>query len=230
MCLIAWQWAPDSASPLLIAGNRDEYYARPTASLQWWGDKRILAGRDSNYRDPALIRQDVPSRGTVVQGFVEGDMTSGHYLQSLLSRSSPFNPFHLLVFDGNTLMGLESRHQKIIDFEPGFGAVSNADFNTPWPKVTQLNDSLHSSQGIDEIRQDEVIWRSLSDRNTANDSALPRTGISLDQKRVLSSAFIATPAYGTRASTLIRLKDQGGAIEERRFNPAGHQGSTRVCF
>lgn len=249
MCLIVWEWNPENPSHLLIAGNRDEHFKRPTAPLHWWEDIRILAGRDllaggtwmgvgrsgrvaalTNYRDPALIRQDAPSRGSLVRGFLEGSMSCRNYLQSILNESSHFNPFNLLVFDGSTLMGLESRHKNIINFGRGVGGVSNADFNTPWPKVVHLHDTLLSCQGVDEFGQDEVLWRSLSDRHPVKDSALPQTGISIDQERVLSSAFISTPDYGTRSSTLIRLKRQGSSIEEKRFSPSGFQGSTKVFF
>ena len=30
MCLIAFNWQPESAERLLLAANRDEFYARPT--------------------------------------------------------------------------------------------------------------------------------------------------------------------------------------------------------
>ncbi len=38
MCLIlvAWQSHPDYA--LVVAGNRDEFYARPAAAAHWWQD------------------------------------------------------------------------------------------------------------------------------------------------------------------------------------------------
>jgi uncharacterized protein with NRDE domain len=36
MCLIAWNWQPNSATPLLSLSNRDEFYARPVQALQWW--------------------------------------------------------------------------------------------------------------------------------------------------------------------------------------------------
>jgi uncharacterized protein with NRDE domain len=36
MCLIAWRWLPDSATPLTWAANRDEFAHRPSAMLQHW--------------------------------------------------------------------------------------------------------------------------------------------------------------------------------------------------
>ena len=47
MCLIlvAWQSHPDYA--LVVAGNRDEFYARPAAAAHWWHDApEVLGGRD----------------------------------------------------------------------------------------------------------------------------------------------------------------------------------------
>ena len=46
MCLIAWNWQPGSATPLLLLANRDEFYTRPAQPLHHWSDAPILAGRD----------------------------------------------------------------------------------------------------------------------------------------------------------------------------------------
>ena len=47
MCLIlvAWQAHPDY--PLVVAANRDEFFARPAAAAAWWPDAPdVFAGRD----------------------------------------------------------------------------------------------------------------------------------------------------------------------------------------
>ena len=47
MCLILFAWRSHSQHKLLVAANRDEFYARPTASAHFWHDApHILAGRD----------------------------------------------------------------------------------------------------------------------------------------------------------------------------------------
>jgi uncharacterized protein with NRDE domain len=33
MCLIVFAWRPGHAQPLIVAANRDEFYARPTNGL-----------------------------------------------------------------------------------------------------------------------------------------------------------------------------------------------------
>ena len=49
MCLIAFAIDAAPGCPLLVAANRDEYLARPTAALQRWrldGGTEVVAGRD----------------------------------------------------------------------------------------------------------------------------------------------------------------------------------------
>lgn len=44
----------------------------------------------------------------------------------------------------------------------------------------------------------------------------------LEIERLLSSVFIASPGYGTRASTLVKVYADGSRhIHERRFGPDG---------
>ena len=72
-----------------------------------------------------------------------GPVQSAAY-EALAGRAERYNPFNLLVFDGAQLMGLESRGARILKMEPGIGAVSNANFHTPWPKLTRLRQALET--------------------------------------------------------------------------------------
>ena len=48
MCLIVFAWRPGHALPLIVAANRDEFYARPTQALAAWEDAPgVHAGRDT---------------------------------------------------------------------------------------------------------------------------------------------------------------------------------------
>ncbi len=240
MCLIAWNWQPASPTPLLLIANRDEFYARPTAPLAWWDDAGILAGRDlqaggtwlgvsrtgrlaalTNHRDPANVRLDAPSRGELVSGFLQANTSAADYLTELAGRAAGYNPFNLLVCDGQNLMGLESRHAKVFALQPGIGAVSNADFLTPWPKLTTLKDSLQSLLAQAHPSDAELLAL-LHHRGVANDADLPTTGIPLALERVLSSAFIATPDYGTRACSVVRFESHSVEFLEQSFGPQGH--------
>lgn len=244
MCLIAWNWQPDSPTPLLLIANRDEFYARPAAPLAWWEDAPILAGRDlqaggtwlgvsrsgrlaalTNYRDPANMRADAPSRGELVSAFLQSSICAADYLAELANHAANYNPFNLLVFDGQSLMGLESRHAKVLTLPPGLGAVSNADFLSPWPKLTLLKNSLQALLA-QAAPSDDQLLDLLHHRGVADDHDLPATGIPLALERVLSSAFIATPDYGTRACSVVRLTSNQVQFLEQSFDATGHT-STR---
>ena len=242
MCLIAWNWQPENQTPLLLVANRDEFYARPTKPLAWWEDADILAGRDlqaggtwlgvsrggrlaalTNYRDPANMRADAPSRGELVSGFLLSGKSAADYLTELAGKAASYNPFNLLVFDGHRLMGLESRHAKVISLQPGLGAVSNADFLTPWPKLTLLKNSLQALLAQSHPSDDQLLDL-LHHRGVAVDADLPSTGIGLALERVLSSAFIATPDYGTRACSVVRLASDRVQFLEQSFAATGNIG------
>lgn len=48
MCLIVFAWRPGHALPLIVAANRDEFYARPAQALAAWEDAPgVHAGRDA---------------------------------------------------------------------------------------------------------------------------------------------------------------------------------------
>jgi uncharacterized protein with NRDE domain len=246
MCLVAWNWQPGTQKPLLLAANRDEFYARPTEALHWWDGDEMLAGRDltgggtwlgltssgrlatlTNYRDPAHFNPDAPSRGALVADFLQGHVSAQDYLQSVLPSAANYNAFNLLVWDGTQLMGLESRHARVFTLEAGIGAVSNADFMSPWPKLEKLRNGLAHALSHEEAQQDPMVWRLLGDDDPAPDDQLPDTGIPLQRERELSPAFIATPDYGTRCSTLVKMRTHGFWIEERRFDSTGFLGATQ---
>ena len=47
MCLLLLAWKVHPRYELLVAANRDEHHARPTAPLDYWADAPgVVAGRD----------------------------------------------------------------------------------------------------------------------------------------------------------------------------------------
>jgi len=246
MCLIAWNWQPASHTPLLLIANRDEFYARPTAPLHCWDDDDILAGRDlqaggtwlgisrsgrlaalTNHRNPAALRADAPSRGELVSAYLQTDASALDYLTELAGRATDYNPFNLLVFDGTSLLGLESRRAKVTAMHPGLGAVSNADFLTPWPKLANLKGGLQTLQG-QEPPNDAQLLALLQNPSVAADADLPDTGIPLEFERALSAAFIALPDYGTRACSIVRFETDHITFLEQSFDAHGATGTHQL--
>ena len=212
MCLIAWNWQPGTSQPLLLLANRDKFYDRPSEPIHWLDGGEILAGRDltaggtwlgitrngrlaalTNYRDPNNFRVGTPSHGALVTNFLRSTLSAHDYLHSVLPEVADYNAFNLLVFDCTHLMRLEIRHSRLVTFEAGIGAVSNADFLSPWPTLEKLRIGLAKASGLMRPERDINLWNLLRDGHQAQDDLLPKTGIPLQREKDLSSAFIATP-------------------------------------
>ena len=244
MCVIAFHWRTDGPIPLIVAANRDEFYDRPTAPLAWWEGGRVLAGRDllsggtwmgvsrdgrfaaiTNFRDPLRPRKDAPSRGFIPMRFLETGGCATDFLGWLRKEASRYAPFNVLVYDGVELLGYESRHDRNLPFAPGIHAVSNGDFNEPWPKV----DALKVGLAVGE-EDDEALLAMLRDAQPFPDDRLPSTGVPIEWERALSPAFVRMPTYGTRASTILRLGRKRVSMLEQRFNAEGPEGLGEFQF
>lgn len=240
MCLIlvAWQAHPDY--PLVVAANRDEFFARPAVEANWWKDApAIFAGRDleaggtwlgmsrngrfaglTNFRDPERNRSGTPSRGALVADFLGKDESTADALARLKLEGSRYNAFNLFLSDGETLGIYESESGTARVLEPGLYALSNHLLDTPWPKVVAGKSRL--ANALRALPDDTPLRELLRDDRPAPDVALPRTGVSLAWERMLSSAFIRAPGYGTRCSTVIRRSRQGWThITESTWDAVG---------
>lgn len=238
MCLIVFAWRPTHAQPLIVAANRDEFYARPSLPLAQWQDhSAIYAGRDlkaggtwlgvsqngrfaalTNIRNPQLI-QGGPSRGELVADYLRGQLDAEDYLTELGARADSYAGFNLLLGDTRQLWHFNQQQAVPRKLPEGIYGLSNADLDSPWPKVQRVKTALEKS-----LQQPclEALLDLLQDAHTPADSELPETGVALPIERLLSSVFIASPSYGTCASTaLIVHQDGRREIAERRFGPNG---------
>ncbi|GLQ91893.1 NRDE family protein [Dyella acidisoli] len=242
MCLITFAWQVHPRWRLLLAGNRDEFHARPSAPLSRWNDARIVGGRDleaggtwlgvtptgrccvvTNVRDPRDPQHGV-SRGLLATDYLTGTDDAVEHAQKLVATASSYRPFNLLTFDvehGFYISNRPSSRAQLID--PGVHGLSNADFNTPWPKTRALMQRLQAWMDAGHEVDFAPLFRALADERQAPDELLPDTGVGVERERWLSSAFIRGEAYGTRASTIVAMGYDGkGLIIERRFGPNGH--------
>ena len=234
MCLIALAWRPGHALPLLVAANRDEFHARPTAAMAEWPDAPgLIAGRDlqaggtwlgiapggrfaalTNIRDPHA-EQGSRSRGELPLRFLQGDLGPEAFLNQLRSTARDYSGFNLLVGDDRALWHFNSHGGQAQALPGGIHGVSNAGLNTPWPKLERAKAALALLQ--DE--QDEPsLFALLADSTKPDDKVLPNTGVGMELERLLGSVFITSPTYGTRASTLVFAHADGRRrIVERSF-------------
>lgn len=238
MCLVLVVWRVHPQYPCVIAANRDELHARPTAAAEWWPDRpHILAGRDltgggtwlgvtrggrfaalTNYRDPQQLRAKtqgtgtpavMPSRGALVTAMLESGASVAEGLAYLRDVSTSYDGFNLIFSDGERLGIFESAVGSGRELEPGIYGLSNHLLDTPWPKVQLAKSRLEAA--LADVRDTAPLLALLRDDRPAPDEQLPRTGVSLEWERLLSSAFVRAPDYGTRCSTIIRIERQGRA-------------------
>ncbi|MHB8769370.1 MAG: NRDE family protein, partial [Syntrophales bacterium] len=214
--------------PLIHAANRDEFFDRPAAAAAFWEDAPdVLAGRDrkrggtwlgvtrtgrvaavTNYRDPASVRVDAPSRGELVSEYLRSRETADTFLGRLEPRAHQYNGFSLLTGDEAGLLVCSNRGTTVRP-APGIHGMSNHLLDTPWPKVEEgkrvLAGLLASSGGPSP----EALLALLASRSRPPDELLPDTGVGLEWERLLSPRFIASPTYGTRCSTVLLVDREG---------------------
>ncbi|MEF9977329.1 MAG: NRDE family protein [Thermomonas sp.] len=241
MCLVAFAWKSHPRWRLVLAGNRDEFHARPTAPLIAWPGSGILAGRDlrsggtwvglaprgrvaviTNVRDglaPAFIG---PSRGALPVDFLSGNAPALSHATALSSVAGDYAPFNLVLADADDCAYVGNHPASGAHaIAPGVHGLSNGAFDAPWPKTRKLQAAMRAwvDAGHDDL---DPLWQALADERIAADTDLPETGVGIELERRLSPAFIRGKDYGTRASTLILVGHDGESrIHERRFGPDG---------
>jgi uncharacterized protein with NRDE domain len=246
MCLILIGWRAHPEYPCLLAANRDEFHGRPSAPAGWW-EAGILAGRDlkeggtwlgvtrhgefaalTNFRDGRARRSDAPSRGTLVTEVLEARRPVADTLRHLREVGPRYNPFNMIVSDGERLGIYESVRGEGRELAPGIYGLSNDVLDTPWPKVRNAKSGLAAA--LADAYDDAAILRFLRDDRRAEDTELPRTGVNLEWERLLSSAFVRADDYGTRCSTVLRIDRLGQAsFDEWSWDPSGAE-SGRQSF
>jgi uncharacterized protein with NRDE domain len=240
MCMVLIAWRGAAKYPCVIAANRDELHSRPTAAAHWWQSRPpLLAGRDlsaggtwlgltrsgrfaalTNYRDPEQRRAGTPSRGTLVASILQSSASIERSLEHLRDVSAEYNGFSLLFSDGERLAIYESACGSGRVLGPGIYGLSNHLLDTPWPKVLTAKSRL--SKALAHLDTTDALLALLRDDAPAPDEQLPRTGVSLEWERLLSSAFVRAPDYGTRCSTVLRIDERRRAcFDEWTWGAAG---------
>jgi uncharacterized protein with NRDE domain len=224
MCLIFLSLNTHPAYKLIVAGNRDEFYARKTAAAEFWKDEpEILAGRDleaggtwlgmnrsgkismlTNYRDPQNINPHAPSRGQLVLDYLKTSIHPSAYLEHVAQTGKSYNGFNLITGTPDELWYYSNYREGIEKLEPGFYGISNQLLETPWPKVQRGKEKLKLILSQPTINPDH-LFEALYDDQRAPDDKLPNTGLSLEREQALSSMFIKTENYGSRCSTVILI-------------------------
>jgi uncharacterized protein with NRDE domain len=239
MCLLVIGIDVHPMYKVILAANRDEFYDRPTAQARFWEEAPdVLGGKDlqaggtwlgitrqgriaaiTNYRDPASVRPDAPTRGELVKDFLLGQEDPEHYMDRLARKGGRYNGFNLIVGQSDHLYWYSNRGGMTRKLERGIHALSNHLLNTPWPKVIRAKAALERILAQEKNPSPEVLFGMLSDRSVPDDRDLPETGVTFEWERMLSPVFIASPTYGTRSSTVLLMnRDDHVTFMERTFD------------
>jgi uncharacterized protein with NRDE domain len=245
MCLILFAWQQHPDYPLIAIANRDEYYARPSRDAHWWEDADIFAGRDleaggtwlgvnrrghfaavTNVREPGGMQPGKRTRGELTRDYLAGSDDAEAYLRKLARHDQDYAGFNLTLGDTSGLWFYSNREQKIRRIEAGVYGVSNGAFDEPWPKLRSGRAEL--STMLDGALRHDRLMEILTDHRTAEDHELPDTGVALDIERLLSSRFIRSTGYGTRACSVVTFdREQHIEFSEQNFIDAEHAGALR---
>ena len=249
MCLIIFAYQSNPRFPLVVAANRDEIFARPTAKAALWTDgesgQQILSGRDeqaggtwlgitqsgrfaavTNIRDPSQAERKPRSRGDLTRQFLGGTDSPEKYCAMLAQNYEQFAGYNLLVGDNHSLFYANNHEEKVWELEPGVHGLSNGLLNSSWPKVDKGKKRLQALMQQPEELTTDALLAMMRDRSQAEDADLPDTGISIEIERRLSSAFVLNPAqkYGTLCSTaLIVGKLRPTRFTEQNFDSLGNR-------
>ncbi len=239
MCLIAFSYKTHPVYKLIVAANRDEAYKRPTRKAQFWHEEglgHILAGKDlkangtwmgiskhgkwgalTNYRDPKNIRDNAPTRGTLVLDFLKSGQPANDYLKQIRASDATYNGFNLLLGESDSLFHYSNHTNQITEVEPGIHGLSNALLDTPWPKLNTAKSNLQTVTERQNFEKEELFELLLNPKK-APDKELPSTGVPYEWEKAVSSVFIKTENYGTLCSTLLLIDYDGKAeFTERRY-------------
>lgn len=241
MCLLSFHWQPNSPTPLTLVANRDEFHERPALPAQFWPEQpHILAGKDlsaggtwlgvtkegffaalTNVRQvPAPHTGDI-SRGKLVLDYLNEQPNAQSYLEQIHQQAHRYDGFNLIV--GNRYQCWYYSNQaycRPVPLNPGLYGLSNAALDTPWPKLTAAKKQLQWWLQTDT--PSVALHELLHDTQTYPEALQPDTGIGQPWETLLSSAFIISENYGTRASTALQIHDQSIDFQEASFDKSGN--------
>jgi uncharacterized protein with NRDE domain len=228
MCLIVVAFGVSPRYPLIVAANRDEQHARPSAEAAWWPEpKRVLGGRDlsaggtwlavdargrfaavTNIRD-AQRPLGLESRGSLVVDFLAGGELAASYAARAARNGARFGAFNLLLYDGRELH-FASNRAATIRLGAGWHAYSNAPPGIAWPKTaTALAAAPAALASADPT---DAMFALLAQRDLSEPAEL----------RYQRTHFVVGAVYGTRCSTVVLFDPKGQAsFAERTFDARG---------
>jgi uncharacterized protein with NRDE domain len=233
-------WWPEH--PHVLAGrDRADVLGSPGTWLGFTKTGKFAAL--TNVRAPSEKNPDSRTRGELSMMYLAGKDRPKSFIQENAKRFQSYNGFNLIMADlsdpenaemhwisNRMIMGQSIRPRKVFPHQPidaGVYGLSNAMLDTPWPKVNHRVAAFAQALAMDsgQLKNADQYLKLLADTHHASDHELPNTGVSREWEKALSPAFIKTASYGTRSSTILRVRKDGQfEMVERRFDATGTVG------
>jgi uncharacterized protein with NRDE domain len=245
MCLVLFAFQPGAPHPLVVAANRDEFYARPALAAHFWDEHPdVLGGRDleaggtwlgvhrsgrfaavTNFAEAGPDAAPA-SRGQLTEAFLRGTSDALAYARAI--DSSAYRGFNLILYDGRSLV-YRSSLTPPMQLDAGVYGLANAELGARWPKVVRGETALESALNPGTDIASERLLALLADNSQPPDNVLPRRGKPLETERQVAPCFINGKEYGTRASTVVLIGERHLSFTEQAYLAEGRRGE-RVTF
>ena len=241
MCLILIAHRVHPRLPLVVAANRDEFHARPSASSHFWQEPvGMLAGRDlqaggtwlgvnrsgcfAAITNVSEIHAEGHwlSRGDLVRQFLDSATPATVFADTIAPQH--YRGFNLLMWDGHALT-YSSNRSLAETLRPGIYGLANAGLNESRFKVWRGSRAMQAALSGAQKKNGNLVdslFSLLSDP-TPSTTPEPRRipGMSDATQRALSACFITGDEYGTRASSVVLLGPDECLFSERVYAPRG---------
>ena len=239
MCLVLLWFSARSDVEVVLAGNRDEFYRRPSAppaiiarnptvyagkDLEaggtWMGrnEAGLLAAITNRYGSSRAVAAGLRSRGEIVLQLLQHRVAADAAEWAASIPLKEYRAFNLLFGSAEAFYFISSHEGgPPRRLEPGFHALSNSTLNdASWPKVERS----HRFAEAHRERSGEALIGGLqaflTDRTPPDD----QTPASREEEihGALGAVFIQTPDYGTVSSTIVTV---GGSLGDRYYFAEG---------
>lgn len=218
MCLIFIAYQVNSDYPLVVAANRDEYFARPSREVHFWPDHpEVFGGRDllangswmavtregrfaavTNWSQKSERSSGYKSRGELVRKFLVQKISALDFVS--LINPSVYRGCNLIVFDGLDLVHWCNLRNRATILKPGVHGITNANINN------------HPSRVSSGLKEFEILVTDID-----VESLLAMLGPK--ETMLEDDCFIEGREYGTRASTVLLFRTHSINVFEQLYGP-----------
>jgi uncharacterized protein with NRDE domain len=230
VCTLAIYFHCSAALPVVVAANRDEFYDRPTADPRllshdpwvmggqdlhaggtWFGinEHRMIVGM-LNRRSAAAPDPSRKSRGLLCLEALQ--QPAPQAVRDWLGRCdvASYNPFNLLAANEEHALVATSdgRASTMVSLSRGLHLLTNLDLNDPTcPRIATSHRLFAAIPLVDRENDESSLVAALRGALASHDVPLDPRG-----RTLTDTLCIHSPAYGTRSSTIVVLRQRPAAV------------------